>query len=307
VRIETAGAWPGGEAFTTDDALRLAAAVDSASLHPIARGLLAAARDRDLAVPPPEDVRAFPGLGVEATIAGRRLALGSARLAERRGVPLPSTAPGETAVVHLLEGAALLASFHFAELPRPDAPQALAALRRLGLDVEILTGDRPAAAARLTRALGVPVTAGLLPEEKVAHLEALRAAGGGAVGMVGDGINDAPVLAAADVGFAIATAADLARRAGSVRLVHDRLDRIPLAVALARDAMRRVRLNLAWAFGYNAIGLTLAAQGRLTPIFAASTMIVSSLVIIAVSRGAGRSAARGSSPGPAGRTVTQPA
>jgi len=297
-RIEIAAA-PGG-ALAEDDALRLAAAADSGSLHPVARALADAATARGLAPPVPESVRILPGLGVEATVGGRRVHLGSPRLAARLGLVQGVAALGaaggstedadEATIVHLMDGTALLATFHFAETPRADAGAAIAALRRLGAEVEVLTGDRAGPARRLGHSLDVPVTAGLLPEEKLARLDAGRR--GGVVAMVGDGLNDAPVLAAADVGFAMGSATDLARQAGHVHLIHDRLDRVPITIALARDAMRRVRLNLAWAFGYNGLGLTLAAMGLLTPIFAASTMIVSSLVIIGISKGAGRVDAR---------------
>jgi len=289
---------PGG-AMGEDDALRLATAADSGSLHPVAHALADAAAARGLTPPVPERARVLPGLGVEATVGGRRVHLGSPRLAARLGLAQGEAAEGsgatedadEATIVHLMDETAILATFHFAENPRADASAAIAALRRLGVEVEVLTGDRPGPARRLGHSLDVPVAAGLLPEEKLARLEAARG-GGTSVAMVGDGLNDAPVLAAADVGFAMGSASDLARQAGHVHLIHDRLDRVPVTIALARDAMRRVRLNLAWAFGYNGIGLTLAALGLLTPIFAASTMIVSSLVIIGISKGAGRVDAR---------------
>jgi Cu2+-exporting ATPase len=314
-----------GRAPSEDEALRLAAAADSGSLHPVARALADAAAARGLTPPVPESVRVLPGLGVEATVGGRRVHLGSPRLAARLGLTpgeaaLAAVAGGaaedadEATIVHLMDETAILATFHFAENPRADAGAAIAALRRLGAEVEVLTGDRSGPARRLGHSLDVQVTAGLLPEDKLARLEAARSetarrpgrAAGATVAMVGDGLNDAPVLAAADVGFAMGSASDLARQAGHVHLIHDRLDRVPITIALARDAMRRVRLNLAWAFGYNGIGLTLAAMGLLTPIFAASTMIVSSLVIIGVSKGAGRVDARRlgldpTAPAPGGR------
>ena len=294
---------------TADAALRLAAAADTAGPHPVARALLDAARARGLATPAPARALVLPGLGVEADIEGRRLFLGSDRLAARLGIPLApraadaaaESAADETTVVHLMEGSTLLATFHFAETLRHDAAAAIAALGRLGVGVAVLTGDRPGPARRLERTLGVPVEAGLLPADKLARLETMRATTGrgraaALVAMVGDGLNDAPVLAAADVGIAMGSATELARQAGHIHLLHDRLDRVPMTLALARDAMRRVRLNLGWAFGYNAIGLALAALGLLTPIFAASTMIVSSLIIIAISRGAGASVTAAAAP-----------
>ncbi len=290
VRIDVASA-----AIAEDEALRLAAAVDATSLHPIARALADAAAARGLAVPIATRARALPGEGVEAEVEGRRFSLGGARLATRCGVVVPGD--GALTRVHLIDDAGLVATLHFGERVRAEASSAVAALRRLGAGVEALSGDRAGPSERVAGGLGIPIAAGLLPGEKLARLEAARRAGPArrrppVIAMVGDGINDAPILAAADVGFAMGSAADLARRAGPIHLIHDRLDRVPLTIALARHAVGRVRLNLLWAFGYNGIGLTLAACGLLTPIFAASTMIVSSLVIIALSKGAGRVDAR---------------
>jgi Cu2+-exporting ATPase len=292
-----------GPGLEPDEVLRWAAAVESASLHPIAHALVGEADRRGLNRSDVERARVLPGLGVEATLDGRRLRLGSERLAMRYGLQssldeLRSTGAPELArdgsadvLVYLLDDTRILAEFRLGETLRSGAAEAVSALKRLGAEVTVLTGDRPGPARRLSEELGIPVESEQLPEDK---LELLRQSRDGsnrrnpAIAMVGDGINDAPVLAAADVGFAMGSAADLTKQAGNVRLISDRLDRVPLTLGIARDCMRRVRLNLTWAFGYNAVGLTLAAVGLLNPIFAASAMIVSSLIIVMVSRRSGR-------------------
>jgi P-type E1-E2 ATPase len=190
-------------------------------------------------------------------------------------------------IVYLIDEHRVLARFLLVETPRPEAEGAVVALRRMGIEMGVLTGDRSGPADRVGDRLALPVQAELLPEDKLRALVAARQ-DGLTVGMVGDGINDAPVLAAADVGFAMGSATDLARQAGNVHLISDRLDRVPLAVAIARHGLRRIRLNLAWAFGYNGVGITLAAVGLLSPVFAALAMFLSSLTVVLISRGAGR-------------------
>jgi heavy metal translocating P-type ATPase len=298
-RVATA---PGIEA---DEALYLAATLESASLHPIARALVAAAAERGIAPGSPEAPRALPGLGVEARVGGRALSLGNARMVASRALDLShvgGASGGERATaVYLLDGERALARFDLAERPRDGVHEMLAALRALRIEASILTGDRSAAGERLAAELGLPVETGLLPEDKLRRLDAAH--GRGRVAMVGDGINDAPVLAAADVGIAVGPAADLAKRAGSVLLVGEDLRRIPDLFAIARHCRRRIRLNLAWAFTYNGLGIPLAAAGLLSPVFAAVAMIASSLTIVALSRGAGRlgTAAAGATSGaPAG-------
>jgi Cu+-exporting ATPase len=267
--------------------LGLSAALESACLHPVARGLIREARERGVNIPEAVHVTVHPGLGVEGEVEGRVYGLGGTRFLESRGIELPGNAETvEGIAVYLFDGEKILAAIELAEELRPDAGQAVSTVTNLGIAVEILTGDRAAPAARIGRLLGIPVSGELLPGDKLARLTAARE-NGACVAMVGDGINDGPVLAAADVGIATGSATDLARQAGNVRLIGDRLDRVPLTLAISRDCMRRIRFNLAWAFGYNGIGITLAALGLLSPIFAASAMFVSSLVIVMVSRRAG--------------------
>jgi heavy metal translocating P-type ATPase len=276
------------------DALRWVAALETTSVHPIGRALVHAAEERAIGLPAATDAVTVPGLGVEARVDGVLLRLGSHRLVERSGLaraPGATTADDETTIVYLMDESRVLASLHVAEVVRPDAPETIASLRDAGVEVSVLTGDQAGPARRLARDLDLPVEAGLLPADKLDRLRSARAEASGTrpgVGMVGDGINDAPVLAAADVGFAMGSASDLAKQAGNIRLIFDRLDRVPIALAIARSGMRRVKWSLGWAFGYNGIGLTLATMGMLTPIFAASAMFVSSLVVVAISRGAGR-------------------
>lgn len=296
-RIDTA------EDVNADDALRWAAAVESSSAHPMAKAIIDAAAARSLnTLASARAARALPGLGVEAVVAGERYWLGNERLVRERGVqPLPTsdgsdatTAANEPGMhVFLMNDSRVLARFTLSEVLRRDARNTVAQLRQLGIDATILTGDRAPSAKRVADALRIGVASSLLPADKLDHLlKAQQRIGAstrrhGRIAMVGDGINDGPVLAAADVGFALRCSTSLAQQAGNVRLLTDRLDRVPLTIRLARHAMRRVRLNLVWAFGYNTIGLALAAAGYLNPIFAASAMFISSMLIVTTSRRAG--------------------
>lgn len=264
-----------------DEVLRIAAAIESSSTHPIARAVLREAACRELDVPQAQRSVLLPGKGIEATIDGQVYRLGSGRLLDDAIAPQPDAA-GEVAI-YLLQGTSLLGRIVLHETIREDAASAVDRLRAMGVNCRMLTGDQPAAAQRVATALDIEFEAAMLPQAKLARLREA----GPRTAMVGDGINDAPSLAAADVGIAVAGGTDLARQAGNVHLLTDHLDRVADLLALARHAMRRIRVNFAWAFGYNIVGITLAAMGLLNPIFAASAMVASSLFVIANSRRAG--------------------
>ena len=287
------------EGVDPDQALRWAAALESTSVHPIARSLVQEAQQREFKLPGIDDAKTLPGLGVQARIVDRMMRLGSARLADSIGINvarfdethLPQTSASGAATactkIYLLDANRILARFDLAERLRDEAVEAVARLKGMGINVKMLSGDQPTPAIQIAHALDIPFEASLLPGEKLEHVADARQRGGH-VAMVGDGINDGPVLAGADVGFVMSSGTDLAKQAGHVWLLSDRLDRIPTTIAIARHCMKRVRLNLAWAFGYNLIGLTLAAGGLLTPIVSALAMIASSLMIVTTSRNAGR-------------------
>jgi cation transport ATPase len=169
--------------------------------------------------------------------------------------------------------------FIFREQLRPEAAAALAECRRRGIRVAVVTGDRRRRAESLAEALGVPVLAEQLPEDKVAAVRAAQKRHGSVV-MVGDGINDSPALAASDVGIAMGCGADLSRESAAVCFLSDDLGRLPWSVDLARQTVRIIRQNLCWAFTYNVIGIGLAASGRLTPLFSALAMVASSAFVI---------------------------
>ena len=170
--------------------------------------------------------------------------------------------------------------FVFAEILRSEAAAALAQCTALGCDVAVLTGDEPARGRLLKEQLGVTVSAGLMPDAKVAALAAARRSIG-PVAMVGDGVNDAPALAASDVGIALGCGADLSRESALVCLLADDLAQVPWAIKLARRSVRVIRQNLFWAFGYNTLGIALAAAGWLNPAWAAAAMVASSLLVVA--------------------------
>ena len=269
--------------------LAIASAIAETSTHPVSKAIYEAGNEFRMPVADVRNVENFPGLGVSGTIDGVRYQLGRMH----RGDCLDfdhSTDEQPTIVVYLCSDDKTLAQFNLGEQLRPDAKDAIEQLGEMKISVEILTGDRPGPANRIAGKLNTPVSYEMLPTDKQLRVKDWRTSYGGrrrTVAMAGDGINDAPVLAAADVGFAVGSATELARQAGNIHLTADRLSHIPQTILIARHAMRRIRMNLVWAFSYNAVGLGLAAGGMLNPIFAAIAMLSSSLLIVMTSKNAG--------------------
>jgi Cu2+-exporting ATPase len=252
--------------------LRLAASVERESEHPLAEAVVKAAAERGLTPPAAEHFEAVAGHGALATVEGHAIAIGNARLLEREHVPLDGLAheaaaladEGRTIVTIAIDGkaAGLLA---IADEPRPTARQAIAALKQLGIRPVMLTGDNAATAKRIAAGVGIDeVIADVLPADKAAKVAELQRAGRH-VAMVGDGVNDAPALAAADVGIAIGAGTDVAIETADIVLMRsDPLD-VATAIAIGRGTLTKMRQNLAWAIGYNTLALPLAA-GLLEPI-----------------------------------------
>ncbi len=255
------------------EALRLAAAVERDAEHPIARTILASARERRLEIPPAADFVAITGRGVQAVVEGRRLAVGGPNLLQAAGLaqaPDLQAFTGEAAargqgVVYLLEGDRVLAAFAVADAVRPESREAVRRLHELGIGVVMMTGDAQAVADAVARELGIEtVFAQVLPGDKAARIEALQREGK-RVAMVGDGVNDAPALVTADVGIAIGAGTDVAVEAGDVVLVRSDPRDVPRIVVLSRASYRKMVQNLWWAAGYNIVAIPLAA-GVLAPI-----------------------------------------
>lgn len=252
--------------------LAIAAAIARRSSHPLSRAIAAAAPEAGLAL---KEIREHPGLGVEAELEGHRYRLGRAEWA------VAEAGDEDESGTVLSRDGAFIARFAFAETLRPQARAAVDALRADGLSIVLLSGDRPAAVQPIAGGLGIDdISAGLLPAGKVERLAAL-AAEGRKVLMVGDGLNDAPALAAAHASMAPASAADIGRNAADFVFLHDGLDAVPKAVAVARAAGRLVRQNFALAILYNALALPVAIAGYVTPLIAALAMSLSSILVVA--------------------------
>jgi len=264
--------------------LRLAAALQAGSEHPLGRAVQARAAGLD--VPRASGVRALPGRGLEGAAEGRALLLGSRRLMEEAGIdagPLASDAAeleaaGRT-VSFLAADGRLLGLLGFGDAVKPGAAEAVAILRRRGLRTVLLTGDNEGAADTAARALGIDeVHAQALPEDKARLVAALR--GRGPVAMVGDGVNDAAALAAADLGLAMATGTDVAAAAAGITLMRGDPALVPAALDIAGRTYRRIWHGLFWAFAYNLVGIPLAAAGLLSPVVAGAAMAFSSVGVV---------------------------
>ena len=259
------------------------AAIETSSEHPLGQAIVAAARQRDLALPAVTHFRARPGQGVEGRLNGTTLWVGNERLmtAGRLDLPPAFTATAEKwrqeglGVIYAGWDGQVTGLLALGEELRPEAKAVVEQLQAIDLEVAVLTGDDAAAGVRWQQYLQVPVYAEQRPEDKLTRLQAAS----GPVAMVGDGINDGPALAAATVGVAVSQGTDVARAAADVILLGDDLRPLPWLIELARLTMQRVRQNLIWAFFYNIIGLALAMTGYLQPVLAALAMIISSLIV----------------------------
>nr|WP_295085278.1 heavy metal translocating P-type ATPase [uncultured Roseateles sp.] len=279
-------------------ALGLAAALQAGSEHPLARAVQERAAAQSLSVLPCQDLRAVPGRGLSGAVGGQAYVLGSSRYMQELGVdlaPLQAAAEKAQAAGHsmswLAQGGAeagsaprLLAALAFGDQVKASAAPAIAALHTMGVRALMLSGDNRAAAQAVGTQLGLDeVRAEILPEDKariVAELKLASSAGQQRVAMVGDGINDAPALAAADVGFAMATGTDVAMAAAGITLMRGDVGLVAEAIALSRRTVAKIRQNLFWAFAYNVVGIPLAALGYLNPMLAGAAMALSSVSVV---------------------------
>ena len=267
--------------------LRLAAAAEKRSEHPLARAVVQAAEAAGLAVPDPEGFEAVPGQGVRTTIEGRKVLIGNAKLMRENGVDLAPVqaqledleAQGKTAVI-VAQDTRPVGIVAIADTVKDHSAEAVRRLRAMGLKVVMITGDNIRTARAIAAQVGIDrVLAEVLPEDKAREVQKLRDEGAN-VGMVGDGINDAPALAAADLGIAIGTGTDVAVETADIVLMRGDLRGIVAAIRLSRQTIRKIRQNLFWALIYNTLGIPLAAFGLLNPIIAAGAMALSSVSVV---------------------------
>ncbi|MGH3221265.1 MAG: heavy metal translocating P-type ATPase [Streptosporangiaceae bacterium] len=272
--------------------LRRAGAVEHASEHPIAAAISAAAFAAAGPFPPVDGFRALPGLGARGVVDGREVVVGREALLRDEGIAIPPQLVGQWTQQWELDGRTVVlvgwdgelkGAIAVADTVKPSARAAVAALRALGLRPVLLTGDNEATARVVAVAVGIDdVIAGVLPAAKAAAVADLQA-GGRRVAMVGDGINDGPALATADLGLAVGAGTDVAIGAADLILLSEDLRVVPDAIRLARAALRTIRRNMAWAFGYNLAAVPLAAAGLLNPLIAAAAMTMSSVLVVASS------------------------
>ncbi len=283
-----------GAMVSDDEVLALAAAAEQGSEHPLGEAIVAWAKERGLALPPVTEFRTIPGQGVDAMAADGRVLLGNRALMDARRIDVAALAPraralaaeGKT-VVYLAFAGRALGLVAVADTLKPEAAAAVAALKTLGLQVTMLTGDQRPTAEAIARQAGVDrVLAEVLPEDKAREIQTLQREGR-RVAMVGDGINDAPALAQADVGIAMGSGTDVAIEAADVTLMRGDLRGVVAAVELSRRTIRIIEENLVWAFGYNVVLIPVAAGALyplwgvlLSPILAGAAMAFSSVSVV---------------------------
>lgn len=279
------GVEPAGD-IEAREVLRIAASVERFSEHPLARAIVERARQDEINLLQPTSFQSESGFGVTAEVNGNTVVVGSAEFIVRHAVevvPSKLLEPGHTAVyLASLNPPKLIGRIAIADEIKPDSAAAVAELHSMGLRTVLLSGDQPAAAAAVGQSVGITdVRGGLKPDGKAEAIRALQTAGGKrGVAMVGDGINDAPALAQADLGIAIGGGSDIAREAGDIVLVGSSLHGVAAAIRLSRATMRTIRQNLFLAFIYNVLAIPLAGFGLLSPLIAAAAMALSDVTVI---------------------------
>lgn len=271
-----------------NEVLMLAAAVESGSEHPLGAAIVRAARHRGIRLPQATGIQGIAGHGIEGRVDNQHIWLGNRRLCARQGI---STEAAEEHLIRLeadgktsmLVGAdeRLLGVIAVADTIKPEAAEAVAALQASGIKVVLLSGDNHRTAEAVARQVGIGrVIAEVLPDDKAAVIRQLQS-DGQVVAMVGDGVNDAPALATADIGIAIGSGSDVAKETGGIILLKNDVRDVVTAIKLSRATMVKIKQNLFWAFIYNSVGIPIAAFGLLNPIIAAAAMALSSLSVIA--------------------------
>jgi Cu+-exporting ATPase len=280
--------------YGREEALRLAASAERASEHPLGRAIVGEAELSGIEIPMPDEFRTVPGRGIIASVEGKEVAVGTLKFMNELGIQVDHAGAtgavgmavarmqdeGQTAVVQAVDGEPA-AVYGIADQVRPGSVEAIRGIQDLGIDVYMITGDNARTAAAIAERVGIPennVLAEVLPEGKAREVERLQEAGL-AVAMVGDGINDAPALATADVGVAMSTGTDVAMEAADITIVGD-LSRLVSAVKLSKRTLAIIKENLFWAFVYNTIGIPLAAFGVLPPVYAGAAMSLSSVSVV---------------------------
>jgi Cu2+-exporting ATPase len=281
------------DGVSDDEALRIVAGVESESQHPIARGIVKTAEDRNIDVPAADGFRALTGKGVAASVGGTEYHVGGPALLKEEDAQVPDAlraaaddAAGRgQAAIYLLRAGKAMAVFAVADAIREESREAIKALHDRGIEVAMLTGDAQAVADAVAKELGIDtVFAQVLPEEKASKVKELQAQGK-KVAMVGDGVNDAPALATADIGIAIGAGADVAVEAGHIVLVRSDPRDIPRIITLSRATYRKMVQNLWWAAGYNIVAIPMAAGVfaawgiLLTPALGAVFMSASTVIV----------------------------
>lgn len=269
------------------EALRLAGAAEKKSEHPLGAAIYESAKRKLGDLPDPESFEAIPGRGVEAAVGGKSVLIGTRRLMSERGVDCSGAEKameelerdGKTAMLMAVDGRSETL-FAVADTIKETSADAIRDLQKMGVEVYMITGDNRRTAEAIARKAGVAnVLAEVLPENKAQEVEKLKQAGK-KVAMVGDGINDAPALATADIGMAVGTGTDVAIEAADITLLRGDLRTVPAAVRLSRQTMRKIKQNLFWAFFYNSVGIPFAALGFLNPMIAGAAMAFSSVSVV---------------------------